>query len=227
MKAIERLIFALDVPDASEADRWIRRLSGSVGLFKVGLELFTAAGPQIFSMIRESGGAAAPGVFLDLKYHDIPKTVERAAAAAARLGARMLTVHCAGGRDMLAAAVAGAAGRVQVLGVTVLTSEGGPVGEMVLSRAELAFGAGLSGVVCSGLEVGRVKERLGPGFLAVTPGVRLAGGEAGDQKRVVTPASALAGGADYIVVGRPIRDAPNPVEAAAAIVRDMEGAARG
>lgn len=235
--ARDRLIFALDVPTAEEARRYIRSLSGAVGLFKVGLELFVRDGRQVIDEIRAAGEA---GVFLDLKLHDIPGTVSRAMKNIAGLGVRLATVHCAGQRDMLRAAVDGAGGRVGVLGVTVLTSvsvrdiqEAGfaepyarDLSALVLKRADLAAECGLDGVVCSPLEAAAVKHRLGREFMAVTPGIRPSGEVVGgdDQQRVLTPAAAIRNGADYIVVGRPIRDAGDPREAAERIGREIEAA---
>ena len=225
----DRLIFALDVPDHAKAKELAAKLRGRVGMFKIGLELFTSLGPRIVQDIQQAG---VP-VFLDLKLHDIPKTVERAARIISGLGVRFTTVHASGGREMLQAAVEGVSGKVGILAVTVLTSTGqdearamgiDSISDLVLQRARMAKEAGCAGVVCSGQEVKRVKESCGAGLLAVCPGVRPAGGEKGDQKRVVTPSMALSDGADYIVVGRPIRDAVDPAEAARRIVAEMESA---
>ena len=219
------IIFPLDVPDARDARSWVENLGGSVGMFKVGLELFSVAGPEIVREIRGAGHR----VFLDLKIHDIPATARRAMAAIAKAGPVFATAHCAGGKEMLCAAVEGAKGAVGVLGVTVLTSVSGDsrfVEDLVIERALLARDAGCVGVVCSGREVEAVKKAAGPGFVVVCPGVRPAW-HAGsdDQKRIVTPALAVAKGADYLVIGRPIRDAADPVRAVREILKEIEAAA--
>ncbi len=232
MEAKDRLIFALDVPEPKAAHELIETLSGHVGLFKVGLELFVRCGADIVERIQ-AGGA---GVFLDLKLHDIPATVERAMARIADLGVRFATVHCGESRAMLEAAVRGSASTVGVLGVTVLTSisaedlhqagigDGGAgvVTDLVMRRAAMAKTAGCRGVICSGLEVATLKANLGRDFLAITPGIRPSkSAPVGDQQRVATPATAIAAGADYLVVGRPIRDAQDPMMAADAIVAEI------
>jgi orotidine-5'-phosphate decarboxylase len=233
-EAVGRLVVALDTPSREQALAWVRALAGRVGLVKVGLELFTAAGP---ALVEEIAAAGMP-VFLDLKLHDIPNTVERAAASCARLGARLITVHAGGGSAMLAAAAAGAAAgssgeRTRVLAVTVLTSLDddalaelgvpGGAAERVLAWAEIAHRAGCDGVVCSPQEVAELRRRLGGEFVLLAPGIRPAGAAVGDQRRVATPGAAVAAGATYIVVGRPITAAPDPVAAAEAIVADMTG----
>lgn len=230
------IIFPLDVPSEGEAERYIDLLAGSVGMFKVGLELFIQAGPAVVRRIVSAGGK----VFLDLKLHDIPATVGRAMARAADLGASLATVHCGESKSMLEAAVEGADGKVSVLGVTVLTSVSSEdirqagfrsglsenLQELVFRRAAMAHAAGCAGVVCSPLEVRGVRERFGSEFFAVTPGIRpsweVVKGD--DQQRVATPASAVADGADYLVIGRPIRDAKDPVAAADRIAEEIAGA---
>ena len=228
-----RLIAALDTPGRAEADALVARLGGVPSWVKIGLELFCAAGPAI---VRDY---AAQGlqVMLDLKLHDIPETVARATARIAALGAGLLTVHAAGGRAMLEAAVRAAkeAGDTRVLAVTVLTSldeadlaqigATGPVADLVRRRAELAAAAGCGGIVASPHEAREVRRVVPADFWIVTPGVRPAGSAAGDQKRVTTPAEARAAGADLVVVGRPLRDAPDPAAAARAIVAELAGAA--
>ncbi len=218
----DRIIFALDVPSLEQADKYVKLLAPHVGLFKVGLELFTAEGPGVVHKVLEAGNQ----VFLDLKLHDIPKTVERAMSVLAGLGVRLTTVHTTGGKEMLRAAVEGAQGKLGVLGVTVLTSEGGDpetISARVLERALLAKEAGCAGVVCSGKEAHTVRQAVGQDFFIVTPGVRMADDNSkDDQKRVVTPGKAIANGASHIVVGRPIRDAQDPVAAAKAIAGDMK-----
>ena len=228
------LIFPLDVPSEAEAEKYIDLLSGHVGMFKVGLELFIEAGPAVVRRIIAAGAK----VFLDLKLHDIPATVGRAMARAADLGVTLATVHCGESMRMLEAAVEGSGGKIAVLGVTVLTSVSAEdlqsagfqekyvkqVENLVYHRAETARSAGCAGVVCSPLEVRGIKARFGKDFLGVTPGVRpsreaVAGD---DQQRVATPEAAVADGADYLVIGRPIRDAGDPVAAANRIARSLE-----
>ena len=221
-----RLIAAIDAPGRAEADQLIEQLGGVPGWIKLGLELFCAEGPAI---VRDSV-ARGRRVMLDLKLHDIPETVARATARVAALGAELLTVHAAGSRAMLEAAVR-AAGALRVLAVTVLTSLDeadldligalAPVRELVVRRARLAIDAGCAGVVASPHEIAAVRAIAPPGFLIVTPGVRPTGAEAGDQKRVMTPREARAAGADLIVVGRPLRQARDPAAAARAIVADL------
>lgn len=228
----DRIIFALDVPDADSAMRLARLLNGRVGLFKVGLELFVSCGPSVVERVREESGGA--GIFLDLKFHDIPATVAGAMRSASVLGAGFVTVHCDDGGELLRQAVKGA-GSARVLGVTVLTSlskealeEAGidrrfedPLA-LVMHRAQIARKAGCAGVVCSGKEAAFVKKEFGSDFIVVTPGIRSEGDPVGDQKRVVTPFEAVKNGADYIVVGRPIRDAEDPVAAALLIGAEIE-----
>lgn len=221
-----RLIAAIDAPGRSEADELVTRLAGVPSWVKLGLELFCAEGPRVV----EDYVARGHRVMLDLKLHDIPETVARATARVAALGAGLMTVHAAGGRAMLDAAVR-SAGATRVLAVTVLTSldeadlaqigAQGPVRELVVRRAQLAIAAGCAGVVASPHEIAAVRAIAPPGFLIVTPGVRPAGAETGDQKRVMTPREARAAGADLIVVGRPLRQACDPAAAARAIVADL------
>ncbi len=228
--ARDRLIVALDVPSAAEAQRIVAALGESVSSYKVGKQLFTAAGP---SVVRELTGAGRK-VFLDLKYHDIPSTVAAAVRAASELEVSMLTVHASGGSKMLKAAMeaAGAAKHPPlVLAVTVLTSfedadlkEIGVAAqtlEQALRLASLAQRAGCGGVVASAQEAKAIRQELGAGFAIVTPGVRAAGGTKNDQARVATPAEAIAAGADYIVVGRPITGAKDPSAAARAILEEI------
>jgi orotidine-5'-phosphate decarboxylase len=232
--AKDYIIFPLDVPSTKEARRFITLLGAHVGMFKVGLELFIRSGPEIIRIIKSESGA---GVFLDLKLHDIPVTVERAMAAVSDLDVALATVHCGESLAMLKAAVSGARGKVGVLGVTVLTSVSAKdlqsagfiealstdVSQLVLQRATAAQMAGLTGIVCSGLEVETIKKKLGSDFLCVTPGIRPAWELAvsDDQHRVATPASAVRDGSDHLVIGRPIRDAGNPVDAAKRIADEI------
>jgi orotidine-5'-phosphate decarboxylase len=213
----DRLIFPLDVDSLELALPWVERLHGCVGVFKVGLELFSAAGPEAVRAVSRASGA---GVFLDLKLHDIPATVERAARALRTVAPAMLTVHGAGGKAMLEAAVRAAGPNVLVLGVTRLTSLHASVDE-ICELARLAREAGCAGVVCSGAEAAAVRQAVGPGLRIVCPGVRPSGSDPGDQARVVTPEAAIAAGADYVVCGRPIRDAADPVAAARAIADEI------
>ena len=235
----DKLIVALDLPSGNAATRMAERLHGHAGMFKVGSELFTAEGPVPVRYLVTTGHR----VFLDLKFHDIPNTVRAAAREAAELGVSMVNVHASGGRKMMEAALEGArsAGigggdeaRPKVLAVAILTSlecqdldelgiSGAPV-EAVLRLARLAQCAGLDGVVASPREISAIRQACGPGFLIVTPGIRPASAATNDQARIATPASAIAAGADYLVVGRPITGAPDPVAAADAIVAEMEGA---
>lgn len=229
MTARERLIVALDVKTADEARALVDRLSGKAGMFKVGSQLFTAAGPPL---VREIVGRGEK-VFLDLKYHDIPYTVANAVAEACLLGVSLLTVHALGGRAMMEAAV-GALPAVgsRLLAVTILTSHdqaslgaiglGGPVADSVQRLARLAQQSRVDGIVASALEAELVREACGPDFMIVTPGIRLGGAKADDQARAATPAAAIRAGASYVVVGRPIVEAADPAAAAAAVVREME-----
>jgi orotidine-5'-phosphate decarboxylase len=229
VNARERLIVALDVPEEALAMVLVDALAGEVGMFKVGSQLFTAAGPDVVRGIVAKG----EHVFLDLKFHDIPNTVAGAVASAARLGVSLITVHGLGGRAMLEAA-AGAipAMGTRLLAITVLTSHdektlgevgvGRPLGEEVRELARLARSAGIDGVVASPHEVPLLREACGKDMLIVTPGIRPARARSGDQARAATPAAALAAGADYLVVGRPITEARDPAAAARAIVDEME-----
>jgi orotidine-5'-phosphate decarboxylase len=232
-----KLIVALDVETADEALKLVNTLRGIVGMFKIGSQLFTAAGPSLVSEVVNSGAQ----VFLDLKYHDIPNTVAAAAIEAARLGVSILNVHAAGGSEMMQRAAeavaefADAAGftRPLVIAVTVLTS----ANEITLAEAGwntnpedlvrrfslLAEASGMDGVVASPHEITIIRSTIkNPGFIVVTPGIRLAGSASGDQRRVTTPREAIIAGADYLVVGRPILEANDPARAAQQIVDEME-----
>jgi orotidine-5'-phosphate decarboxylase len=220
------IAFALDFASASEARIAAARVASAIGMIKVGLELFVGAGPSVVALGSELG---LP-VFLDLKLHDIPETVERAVAQASSLGARLVTVHASGGRAMLKRAVARAdaeGGSLAICAVTVLTSlddgdladigVAGPAGEAAVRLARVAFDEGVRWFVCSPAEVGSVRRALGKDAVLVTPGVRPASAAHGDQKRVATPERAIEDGADWVVVGRPIRDAADPLAAARSI----------
>jgi orotidine-5'-phosphate decarboxylase len=228
----DRLIVALDTPGLPEAEALVERLRGTVETFKVGSQLFTAAGPAAVEMVRKRGGR----VFLDLKYHDIPAIAAGAVREAARLGVTLLTVHASGGRAMLRAAVEAVAGlgrdRPRILAVTVLTSldRATLLGELgvpvaveghVVTLAGLARASGCDGVVASPREAARLRGVLGRDALIVTPGVRPAGEAADDQARTATPAAACRAGADYLVIGRPITGAADPVAATAAILAEI------
>ena len=236
----EYIIFPLDVATRSAAEDLVRRLAGQVGLFKVGLELFIRSGPDLLRWIQAEGAA---GIFLDLKLHDIPATVARAMEGIADLGVALTTVHCGESPRMLEAAVKASRGRTGVLGVTVLTSvdsgdllRAGMAPELAADmdalvgrRARAARDAGCVGVVCSGWEAPVIKQALGADFLVVTPGIRPAWEGVGtdDQRRVMTPAEAVRKGADYIVIGRPIREASDPARAARRVAEEItEGLSR-
>jgi orotidine-5'-phosphate decarboxylase len=223
-------IVALDVGTSDEAVRIVTGLGDRCRFYKIGNELFTAAGPSVVTRVRELGC----DVFLDLKLHDIPNTVRGAARSAAALGARLLTVHAIGGFAMLEAAVDGAGARLGILAVTVLTSFddaslGQAVGrpsvkasDEVVRLAEIAAGARTHGIVCSGAEAGAVRDRFGDALAVLVPGIRMSGGATHDQRRVVTPAEAALAGARYIVVGRAVTAAPDPRVAMDAVLADLE-----
>ncbi len=231
MTARERLVVALDVASAAQAEALASRLAGAVGMFKVGSQLFTAAGPDLVRSLVARGER----VFLDLKYHDIPNTVAGAVAAAGALGVSLVTIHGLGGREMLAAAARARPPGIRLLAITVLTSHDeasladvgipGPLPDQVRRLALLARDAGMDGVVASPHEVALVRAACGRDFLIVTPGIRPEGASRGDQARAAVPRQALAAGADYLVVGRPISGREDPRAAAEAIVADMEGVA--
>ncbi|MBN1163845.1 MAG: orotidine-5'-phosphate decarboxylase [Candidatus Krumholzibacteriota bacterium] len=237
MRMKPQIIAALDVESRVEALKLVSTLREKIDYFKVGSRLFTAEGPGLIEEIQEAGVS----VFLDLKFHDIPATVAGAVRAACGLGVRMLTLHTAGGVEMMKAAAQSAreassrSGRQRPLlvGVTVLTSMSredlsdislypGEVDELVTRRARRAREAGLDGVVASVREAARIRSECGDGFVLVTPGIRPAGAAAGDQKRTATPAEAARAGADYLVIGRPLYQAASPAEAAEAVLRELE-----
>jgi orotidine-5'-phosphate decarboxylase len=213
-----RIIVALDSPTLPQAVATVDALGDSCDFFKVGSELFTAAGPMAVEALRQR----QLDVFLDLKFHDIPNTVRGAVRRAADLGAALVTVHASGGADMLAAAVEGASSDCRVMAVTVLTSLGsselarawgraiGAVNDEVLRLAELARSAGVHGIVCSGMEAAAVRAMHGEALEILVPGVRLDGGPAHDQARVSTPAEVVAAGANYLVLGRAVTSATDP-----------------
>jgi orotidine-5'-phosphate decarboxylase len=228
------IVFPLDLPSYDVAMSYVDRLKDQVGLFKVGLELFISEGPRILKSILDIGGA---GIFLDLKLHDIPATVKRAFMAASKYSPRFVTIHCDEGEEVLRGIAENNPGDTKILAVTVLTSldqkklkELGyndkfthDLSLLVLLKARMAKAAGCHGVVCSGLEVAAIKRELGPEFLAVTPGIRPAWSVVNkdDQKRIVTPSDAVKNGADYVVIGRPIRDAKDPADAALRVAEEI------
>ena len=226
------LIVALDVNSRQEAVEKVKAIGESVGFYKIGLELFTAEGPDVVKAVKDLGKR----IFLDLKFHDIPRTVERAVKSGAKLGVDLMTIHSVGGKAMIRAAADAAAefgaNGPKILAVTVLTSldqtdlaDVGIVGrtpaEQVVAMAKFATENGAHGLVCSPKEVGTLSKMLKTGTLFITPGVRPAGSAVGDQKRVATPAEAVRDGATHLVVGRPILAAPDPVVAAKAIRAEM------
>ncbi len=220
-----RLMVALDVENRAQALAMRDRLDDAVGWLKVGLRLFVAEGP---TLVREL--AKTHRIFLDLKFHDIPNTVAQAIESAGALGVDMVNIHAAGGEAMLEAAVAAAGHftQMQLIAVTVLTSDPMPADQarqVALQRARLAQQYGLHGVVCSVHEVAAIKQACGRDFVTVTPGIRWGGQDVQDQKRVADPAAAVAAGSDYLVVGRPILNASDPHTAAAEAVAMMQRAA--
>jgi orotidine-5'-phosphate decarboxylase len=237
MQANDRLIVALDLPERAQADALAAKLEPAVRWYKIGLELYCSEGPGLVRDYVDAGR----NVFLDLKLHDIPATVGRATERVVGLGARLLTIHASGGKAMMSAAVEaankgreaskGQADRLKILAVTVLTSldqadlvavgTGMPMRELVMQRTLLAADAGCDGVVASPQEANALRGILPKDFLIVTPGVRPKGAEAGDQKRVMTPSEARAAGSDMVVVGRPIRDASDPLAAALQIIEEL------
>ncbi|MDD2371717.1 MAG: orotidine-5'-phosphate decarboxylase [Firmicutes bacterium] len=237
MNAKERLIVALDVDTIEEVEYLVNELKDEIGMFKVGLQLYTSMGNDIIAYIKQRGGK----VFLDLKLHDIPNTVSETVRVLTKSGVDMMNVHSQGGYEMMKLAKETSVKTANEFGikapmliaVTILTSLGDneveEIGytkspkEMVEHLGLLTDKAGLDGVVCSPLEAGIIKKACHDGFITVTPGVRLAGGDVGDQKRITTPGQAIKGGSTYIVVGRPITKAENIKEAAKKIVAEMEG----
>ena len=218
---------ALDVPTESAALALVEKLSGEVLFFKVGLQLFSAAGPQVVRTIVASGAK----VFLDLKLHDIPNTVAGAVKSAAELGAEMLTIHLSGGAEMIRAAVAARENNMSILGVTLLTSAteetlreigiADKIDDHVLRLAKMGAAAGINGIVASPHELRMLRSELGNAVKIITPGIRPSGSEPGDQKRFMTPREALNAGADYLVIGRPITAHHDPREAVAKILEEI------
>lgn len=238
MQAKDRIILALDVDAEAQAIKLVKELAPYVGVFKVGMQLYNSCGPSIVKRINELGGR----VFVDLKFHDIPNTVAAAGRVMTRLNCFMFNVHAAGGREMmsrLVEEVSDEAAKTGVeaplsLAVTVLTSisqreleeemliSGMEIRELVVRWAVMARQSGISGVVCSPQEIAYIRSVCGPNFVIVTPGIRPAWSEKNDQKRITTPRQALEMGADYMVIGRPIIQADNPVAAAQRIIAELE-----
>jgi orotidine-5'-phosphate decarboxylase len=238
LTARERLVLALDVNDFKKAEELVGGLIDYVGAFKIGNQLFTAEGPKVVDMVNKKGGK----VFLDLKFHDIPNTVARAAEVATKLGVSIFNVHTSGGYEMMKAAAEATAKISQelairkpiILGVTLLTSINQEIlekeigiikrlEEQVVHLAKLAKASGLDGVVASSWEIKEIRKACGEDFVILTPGIRPAGQSSDDQKRVMAPQEAIKLGANFLVVGRPIRNAANPVEAVKQILKEMEG----
>jgi|ERR1700730_1716211 len=226
-RSADQIIVALDVPSKGDALRLVEQLRGQISFFKIGLQLYTAEGPEIVRAIVASGAK----VFLDLKLHDIPNTVARAVESAASLGVQLLTIHLSGGSEMIRAAVSARKGKMSILGVTVLTSatqetlnEVGiaeKMDEQILRLGHLGVSAGIDGLVASPFEATFLRAEFGDKIKIVAPGIRPRGSEAGDQKRFMTPREALKAGADYLVIGRPITKDANPTEAARKILDEL------
>lgn len=231
----DKIIFALDVEHFREAQHWVNLLKDRIGIFKVGKQLFTHAGPKVIDMIRQKGQK----VFLDLKFHDIPNTVAKAGEEATKLNVTMFNLHALGGFEMMKKTVETSRAMAKslsipkplILAVTLLTSmdEGmlkevgiqGPLVEEVGRLALLSMKAGVDGVIASPQEIGIIRERCGNKYLIVTPGIRLPTDKKDDQKRTLTPKEAILAGANYLVVGRPIREAKDPIEAVQRIMEDI------
>jgi orotidine-5'-phosphate decarboxylase len=231
----ERIIFALDVDHFSEAQQWVNLLKGRVGMFKVGKQLFTHAGPKVVDMIRQKGQK----VFLDLKFHDIPNTVAKAGEEATKLNVSVFDLHALGGFEMMKRAAEASRSAAKDLGipkplilaVTILTSMSeetlkevgiqGPVADEVARLASLSMKAGIDGVVASPQEIGIIRKTCGKDFLIVTPGIRSPSSKKDDQMRTLSPKEAILAGADLMVIGRPIREAKDPVEAVQKIIEDI------
>lgn len=232
----DRIIFALDVGDMDTAKKWVHTLRGSVGWFKVGLELFTAVGPDVIKLVKDQGIKC----FLDLKLHDIPNTVAGAVRSISRIGADMMTIHLSGGRAMIAAAFQAAkeesrtlgTERPRIVGVSVLTSLGSDdlrdVGihrapsEQVAHLAQFAASCGIDGMVCSAEDLAHIRARVPASLMLITPGIRPDWSGKGDQKRIATPGAAIRAGADLLVIGRPISEAKDPLKAIDLIIVEME-----
>ncbi len=229
------IVFPLDFASVKDAKEYVKLLDGKVGVFKIGLELFIDQGPSIVKVVKNLSSAR---IFLDLKLHDISATVQRAMERVVDLGVDFITVHGSSSREMLEKAVKGGQGKTQILGVTLLTDNDADTLKasgfkdkfvknpnlLVMERAKMVFESGCQGVICSGREVQEIKKKFGQSFLAVTPGIRPQWSllENDDQKRVTTPGQAISLGSDLIVIGRPIRDAHDPVVAAQKVIEEIE-----
>ena len=231
----DKIIFALDVDHFADAQRWVNLLKDHIGLFKVGKQLFTHAGPKVVDMIRQKGQK----VFLDLKFHDIPNTVAKAGEEATKLHVSMFNLHALGGSEMMKKTVETSKATAKNLGipkplilaVTILTSMDeeilkevgihGPILEEVGRLAQLSLRAGVDGVVASPQEIGIIRQKCGEDFLIITPGIRLPTGKKDDQKRTLSPKEAVLAGANYLVIGRPIKEAKDPLEAVQKIIEDI------
>jgi orotidine-5'-phosphate decarboxylase len=226
-KAADKIIVALDLPTKREALELVEKLRDQISFFKIGLQLYTAEGPEIVRAVSSSGSK----VWLDLKLYDIPNTVARAVEAAGRISVQMLTIHLSGGSEMIRAATSARANNMLLLGVTVLTSstEGtlreigiqDRLDDQVLRLAKLGVEAGIDGVVASPREIKALRREFGDKIKIVVPGIRPSGAEVYDQKRTMTPRDALEAGADYLVIGRPITAHPQPTEAVATILQEL------
>jgi orotidine-5'-phosphate decarboxylase len=226
-KTVDKIIVALDVATKEKALALVEQLRHSISFFKIGLQLYTAEGPEIVSSVLSTGAR----VWLDLKLHDIPNTVARAVESASNLGAHMLTIHLSGGSDMIRAATAARGNDMTILGVTVLTSAteetlreigvAGKVDDQVLRLANLGVAAGIDGVVASPHEIKKLRAEFDDKIKIVVPGIRPSGSESTDQKRVMTAREAIDAGADYLVIGRPIISPSNPREAVAKILDEL------
>jgi len=226
-KAADKIIVALDVPTRKEALKLVEKLRDQISFFKIGLQLYTEEGPGIVRAVSETGSK----VWLDLKLHDIPNTVAKAVESASRLGVQMLTIHLSGGCEMVRAATAARISNMLLLGVTVLTSATeetlreigiqGKIDDQVLRLAKLGIEAGIDGVVASPHEIKSLRREFGNKMRIIVPGVRPSWSEPGDQRRTMTPCEALEAGADYLVIGRPIVAHPNPNEAVAKVLGEL------
>jgi orotidine-5'-phosphate decarboxylase len=231
----DKIIFALDVEHFQDVQHWVRLLKDRVGIFKVGKQLFTHAGPKVIDMIQQKG----QNVFLDLKFHDIPNTVAKAGEEATKLGVAMFNLHALGGFEMMKRTVEASTALAKKLGspkplilaVTILTSMGeetmkevgiqGPIQDEVGRLALLSMKAGIDGVIASPQEIGIIRQNCGREFMIVTPGIRSPSDKKDDQKRTMTPKEAIQAGANYLVIGRPIKEAKDPIEAVQRIIEDI------
>jgi orotidine-5'-phosphate decarboxylase len=226
--AADKIIVALDVPTKEKALALVEQLRDEISFFKIGLQLYTAEGPEIVRAVLSTGAK----VWLDLKLHDIPNTVARAVESGSNLGVHMLTIHLSGGSEMIRAATAARTNNITILGVTVLTSASertlpeigiaDPVDDHVLRLAKLGVKEGIDGIVASPQEIKTLRRELGDKIKIVVPGIRPTGSKADDQKRAMTPREAIDAGADYLVIGRPIIAHPQPNEVVARILRELK-----